>query len=148
MNAQDFDRITYEFHELNDLLLVGMCKAMGYLPIPTLRKYTTEQELGQYLESKGLRTRLYRPGECTCSNNGSLYAYDSEMLQEILDKNSSILYGFGWPVNADNFVDSVAKVVVPSYTPLFDLIADCFSDHGNPGRTSMREIMCAPHRGC
>jgi hypothetical protein len=117
---------------LNDLLDVGPKKPLGYLPLSTIRGHckVNPEDIAQYLQQKGMEVRLWHESFCRVSS-GALYAYDAKALQDLLDKNAPILTEAKWPTAAEQFVNHVATELAPSYTPLFDVVADAFADQNN-----------------
>jgi len=96
---------------LDDLYRVGPDKPMGsFQTLKTKRCKVNVTELRTYLESIGIKTVLY--GETGCirysggllSNKETVYAYDEEALQKLIDENKSVLEKYDWPTDAASFV--------------------------------------------
>ncbi len=97
---------------LNDLLLVGPAKPMGYLPLSKLKKLRFLRAAIQDCEIKGFRYKKYLPGECFALN-GALYVWDESSLQKLLKKHRRLLKKNNIPVIANEFVDYIARNIVP-----------------------------------
>lgn len=122
---------------LKDILGVGFKKPMGYLPISYLKKYSLSsvEMVIIALKTKGIMYKRYTERQCRIGS-GAVYAYHNEALQQLLDKNESVLKTYNWPTAADSFVEKVAtEEDVRGIPPLFDLIVDAFGDKRNPGRS-------------
>lgn len=123
---------------LKDLLLVGSQKPLGYLPIDTLVDLCKVdlKRLQKELEGRGLKTVYLKEGRGRCNiASGALFAYDESALRALLASRKDVLRAEGWPDDPAKFVHYVATKYAKFGTPLFDLVADAFSDKNNRGRT-------------
>lgn len=120
---------------LADLQSVGPKKPVGYLPLSTIEIFASPDEVQKQLEEKGLSTILRRPSVARVGS-GALYAFDPSAVQKILDKpkNNAELKKENWPTQAEPFVRYLSSGNFAKKGPLFDIVADAFSDFGNPGR--------------
>lgn len=113
---------------LNNIRNIGPKKPVGYLPLETITDYCG-QDLDQFVaecRARGHETRIFR-GSQWPGLTGSLYVYDRDSLQTLLDDSRAILEQEGWPFDADGFVANL-YVEVPEGTPIFKLIARAFGD--------------------
>lgn len=113
---------------LGSIRNVGAVKPVGYLPIETITGYCKSdlQALISESETRGLETKIFTGPEWP-GHQGSLYVYDRNALQALLNEGREILAQAGWPTEAEEFVAHL-HVQVPIGTPLFKLIARAFGD--------------------
>lgn len=126
---------------MDDLLLVGERKTIGYLPLETIRNLCLcePKTLQIVLNSMGLHTLMRRESKCRIGS-GALYAYHKEQLKAFLFERISVLEPQGWPVEPEAFVEKLMSCTAKSPSLLFDLIADAFGDSSNPGRTDQKRL--------
>lgn len=121
------DDLTY----LDDLLLVGKSKLLGYLPLSTIIDLCGKDPLNlqEELNRNGLSTRLFTHEECGVGS-GALYAWDNAKLSALLSLpgNEATLLEAEWPTDPAEFVDRVANDFAEGSGPLYDLIAIAFND--------------------
>lgn len=118
---------------LDDLLLVGRTKLMGYLPQNTIINICGSDvaELKEALEQEGKTTLLLSEEQCRVAS-GALYAYDAFQLQKFLDQEpqKKILSAENWPSNVHEFVKRciVETASFDTQVALYDLIALAYND--------------------
>ncbi|MFA6024231.1 MAG: hypothetical protein WC777_03380 [Candidatus Gracilibacteria bacterium] len=115
-------------HALNQIRTIGPEKPVGYLPVETITGYCG-QNFDVFVaecRQRGHETRIFTGGGWP-GFSGSLYVYDKVSLQNLLNRNQSILEQSGWPLNPDEFVANL-HVWVQEGTPIFKLIAQAFGD--------------------
>jgi len=66
-----------------------------------------------------------------------VYARYEPSLLALLDRRGAMLDDSGWPRDCLGFVQRTRDELVRPMTPLYDLIADCYGDKLNPGRTDV-----------
>lgn len=112
---------------LNDLRLVGENKALGYLPISTIKKYSDIDlnKIKEELESKGMVVIELNEEESNVTG-GALYAYDRDSLKHILESGKSILEKNKWPIDPDAFVRHLN--IYTEDEDLYNLIMKVFAD--------------------
>jgi len=116
--------------EMWNLFEVGPQKPMGYLNWGFIQENGYDVEaFAEHFEGEGKCTLMVEPhcGHFTC---GTLYVYDPESLQALLDKHAYILRAEGWPEDADAFVSLVSDESVNGHThqALYRLIGVAFND--------------------
>ncbi len=113
---------------LGNIRNVGPGKSVGYLPIETITDYcgSSAEQLINESRAKGFEAKIFI-GQEWPGHQGSLFVYDRNALQELLNKNREILLQAGWPTEADTFVANL-HIQVPIGTPLYKLIAQAFGD--------------------
>jgi hypothetical protein len=101
-------------HPLDDVLQVGVQKAIGYIvnakctDTPT---YPVDLEaLKERLAKKGRLVDIMPPNESLPAE--ALWVGDAEMMQPILDKNSKILVDAKWPTTAKAFFNKICRTDV------------------------------------
>jgi len=121
---------------MEDILSVGPDKPLGYLPLRTVLDcgVTLSSAIDQARAAGNVALHLIRPEEWG-DPMGSVYVYHFSALQALLDNRKEVPVEAGWPCEADPFVRRVAVDSVEPSTPLYDLIADAFSDADNPFRS-------------
>lgn len=69
-----------------------------------------------------------------------IYAWHRTSLETLLRfdmRHRGALSAAGWPCDCRGFIQRSRAELVPPLTPLYDLIADCYGDKLNPGRTDV-----------
>jgi hypothetical protein len=114
---------------LNSLLLVGPRKAVGYLPLNTIRKvlHMDLQSLVREATAKGLSAVVLEPDRC-CIKSGALYVYDSGSLLDVLEASRIVLSKHGWPTDADGFIIRVASEWLEEASPIYPVIRQAFGE--------------------
>ena len=88
-----------------DLLDVGKKKAVGYLPLETIRSYGgVIYELTDWATSKGIEWDIIMTGNTYC---GALYFWCGRMLSDFLVKHSEVLLDAGIPVSPYEYVQEI-----------------------------------------
>lgn len=115
----------------SDLLDVGTKKALGYLPLSSIRKYggeTAEQDLINWAEEQGLKHKKILGGTTYI---GALYIWDEDMLTKILKRYEDILNDAGVPTDTtEEYVDFIEHYLVhePEYPEAYKVIGKTFND--------------------
>ncbi len=123
---------------LEDLNSVGAEKAVGFMTAE-IAEYQAQRpvsEIRQLFEDKGLQTRLLDERDCW-NQTDTLYVYDEEKLGLLLEDHSALLDSIGWPQEPEEFIKAMAGHWADVKTPLYDLIADCFGNKEDYGRTDV-----------
>ncbi len=114
---------------LESLTLVGAGKAIGYLPLRTIR-----QVLGLKVEdvvadarARGLQAIAFGPRDC-CIKTGALYLYDPSALEHLLRTSSVTLERSGFPVDTEMFVRTIARDWLEQDHPVMPIIRAAFAD--------------------
>ena len=84
-------------------------------------------KVAQYLQKKGIEVRIWDESFCNVGS-GALYAYDTDSLQALLNKNSQTLIEAHWPTQVDPFVICVATVTALFPSRLYEVVAEAFAD--------------------
>lgn len=107
---------------LNDLLRVGSKKAIGYLPIETIKKNGFSYlDIMISLNEKGIETRYFSEEKCKIKS-GALFAFDIDALAKILKENQKILLQANWPIEVDIFINHLIGHTAKPETDLFRLL--------------------------
>jgi len=112
---------------MNDILLIGPRKPMGYLPISTLQM--CGQDTGALIDDariNGLRAEMWGSHECMVGS-GALFVWDAETVEQFIEPNGPLLVGAGWPDDHHMLVRKIATQNVAIDTPLHELIDALFS---------------------
>jgi hypothetical protein len=114
---------------LSSLTAVGTNeKAIGYLPLPTLRGLgISAAALTKLAAAKGL-TAARVTGKHCCIKGGALYVYDHPQLSKLLASHAAVLSEYGWPADPDRFVHMVAQIWLPPSHPVTNVIRIAFAD--------------------
>lgn len=111
---------------LDDLLMVGPEKPMGYLVEEAINSCDVSvDDLKRRLEEKGLVVKIYKRVR-TIAKGPVIFVYDKAALERLLKDNEDILKAAGWPVTAEEFVDKVGNKEAKFGTALYNLIAKAF----------------------
>ena len=111
---------------LNELLNVGLTKAIGYLPIEAIEKNGSSYlEIMIKLKKKGIKTRYFKEEECN-TESGALFAFHNDALVKILQENREAILQAGWPIEADNFINYLIKNTAPRGTTIFSIIKKAY----------------------
>ena len=101
----------------SDIYEVGTKKALGYLPIDTIKTYgDTPENIREWADSKGYEFRQYTQEECHIGWTGAVYVYDPAMLSEILEFHSEVLASpvIPIPTTPDEYVK---HIIAHNYNP-------------------------------
>lgn len=114
---------------LESLTMVGPGKAVGYLPLRTVKRV-----LGLNIEDViataivgGLRAISIGPPHC-CIKSGALYLFDSDALEKLLRASSDILTDAGSPTDPEMFVRFIARDWFAPDHPIMPIIRAAFAD--------------------
>jgi hypothetical protein len=112
---------------LNSLTAVGPEKAIGYLPLYTIRDILQlrPEQVVQASEARGLKTFIAAPAQV---KSGALYVYHRDTLSQLLLESRKIVVSAGAPSDADGFVELIASKWFDPGHPLCPLIALAFND--------------------
>lgn len=95
-----------------DLLNVGDCKLVGYLPMSTIRERggrQAEAKLTRWAKASGLNCKKIMGGS---TDSGALYVWHSTHLAEFLKKHSIVLTTAQIPTNPEKFIDYIEHFTV------------------------------------
>ena len=87
-----------------NLLDVGTRKAVGYLPLSTIKEYGGEHihvEFIYWADEKGLDFSTIKTGH---TGSGAFYVWDEKMLQEILTKHKKVLKKAKIPTTTQKYI--------------------------------------------
>jgi len=114
-----------------DLLDVGKKKALGYLPLGSIRTYggkTAEKDLINWAKEQGLKYKKILGGT---THIGALYIWDEDMLMNILKKYEDVLEEAGVPTNdTEDYVDFIEHnyVIESEYPEAYRAVGKTFND--------------------
>jgi hypothetical protein len=112
---------------MNDLVLVGPRKPLGYLPISTLQM--CGQDMTAVIDNariKSLRAEMWGSHRCNVGS-GAVFVWDANRIEEFIELNEDLLADADWPVDHHMFVRRIATEQVPLDTPLHELIDTLYS---------------------
>ncbi|MBY5809388.1 hypothetical protein [Rhizobium leguminosarum] len=112
---------------LRSLTDVGPSKAVGYLPLYTIKRFlkTTPKALATSAASRGLAAARFTSRACRIKS-GALYVYDRTTLTGLLQGQAEAVGPAGLPLNADAFVAHIAAVLYDEDHPAYGFIAAAF----------------------
>lgn len=112
---------------LLSLSQVGPSKAIGYLPLYTIRDFVqlSPDSIAASASARGLETRQFKPEAC-CIKSGALYVYDRKALDQILKAHAEVLEANELPILPDLFVAHIAAVWFDPNHPACAVIARAF----------------------
>ncbi len=109
------DRMSMKrFQYSEDLLDVGVSKALGYLPLSTIEEYGGDDALSSLIYGAyeaGNEAKIFDSGT---TGSGALYVWNAGMLQFLLDKYRDVLTQAGVPVTVFEYVWHVEHHLVDS----------------------------------
>jgi hypothetical protein len=114
---------------LECLTLVGSGKAVGYLPLRTV-KHVLGLEVEEVISDatdRGLKAISIGPRHC-CIKSGALYVFDPDALEELLRSASDILNSVGSPTDPEMFVRFIARNWFEPDHPIMPIIRAAFAD--------------------
>lgn len=122
----------------DDIERVGVDKPLAYLPIDTIRNINGQDPLEVMKQAKknGYYAKIFSEKKSGI-HSGALFVADLNSLRKLLEKNVDLLKIYRWPTDPVDFIKVILKEVAPEKCQLFDLVADAYGDHNNPGRTSV-----------
>lgn len=96
-----------------DLYNVGKTKAVGYLPIKTIKIYENDtiENVIKCCDRANKTYKIFSEKECFILS-GALFVYDTYMLKCILDQYEYILQKENIPTTPDEYIDFIAKNIV------------------------------------
>jgi hypothetical protein len=116
---------------MNDLLLVGLKKPIGYLPLDTLSDMNVDlQQLRNNLVAKGLIVLELGEHECDIGS-GAFICYDEVALKSLISDHSQILIKEMWPTDPYEFILTCFTKWAEPFTDLDKLIIDAYGNHEN-----------------
>lgn len=111
------------------LSLVGPDKAVGYLPLRTLKHVLglgVEEAVADAV-GRGLKAIRLGPRIC-CIKSGALYVFDQTALERILNGSSATLAEVGAPADPEMFVRFIARNWFAPDHPITPIIQAAFAD--------------------
>lgn len=116
-------------HILGSVQRVGRDKAIGYLPLYTIRDIMglDVEDLVVEAKSRALSALVFGPAEC-CIKSGALYVFDQQSLAALLTASIGALISGGWPTEPDGFVRAVAADWVEPEHPVMPVIRKAFGE--------------------
>jgi len=114
---------------LQSLTRVGDSKAIGYLPLYTIRDFLemTAQELSEQARHRGLDALCFEEDRCLIKS-GALYLYDRDRLNKILAASTHILKLHQWPTDPDLFVGAIAQEWLQPGNPILPIVKQAFGE--------------------
>ncbi|HZR73731.1 hypothetical protein [Bradyrhizobium sp.] len=114
---------------LRSLAEVGPAKPVGYLPLDTIRNFTTlsVEAVANEARARGLAAAQFDSDAC-CIKSGALYVYDREALAKVLKAQAGAVAIAGLPNEPDRFVAQIASVWYPEDDPAYRVIAAAFGE--------------------
>jgi hypothetical protein len=116
-NIDKLRNINYSHGEdfFSSLLDVGVKKAVGYLPLGSIKELggnKAYEQLIKWAKENNLQQKTIRNGE---TFQGALYFWDEKMLQNILDKYKDVLENAGIPITTEDYIDYIERNTVFSH---------------------------------
>ena len=113
-----------------DLLNVGKTKALGYLPIKTIKSYGDENSVNDlviWAKKNNIKSKLFTTGNVA---SGALYFWDESKLKKILNKYKSVLKDAGVPIKPYDYVNHIHHNLVPEqqYPMAYKVVGHTFND--------------------
>jgi hypothetical protein len=128
----------------SDLLYVGTRKAMGYLPLSTIKICGGEYALKELIDWANENHYDYKcVGEVRSQvASGALFVWDEVMLGEILYKYKDILIKANVPIIPEDYVNYTMSNVIHSEVnlPVYIVIGLTFGDSRFRGKTLAQNI--------
>jgi hypothetical protein len=114
---------------LGSLRRVGRDKAVGHLPLHTIRDLPglSVEDLAAEATPKGLSSLLCDSAGC-CIKSGAFYVFDRRRLAALLAGAPDALIGCGWPAEPDGFVRALAAEWLEPNHPVIPLVCEAFGD--------------------
>lgn len=120
---------------LDDLFGVGKTKALGYLPLHTLKDIcqTNIKEIMEFANQNNLHYILYtgwKKGVCDVGS-GAIFVYHEEMLSAILIENKKVLKEANVPYRStQKYVEYIAGTIVDpiTYWEAYIVVGKTFND--------------------
>lgn len=111
------------------LSLVGPDKAVGYLPLRTVKHVLglDVEEVAAGAVGRGLKAICLGPRLC-CIKSGALYVFDQAALERILNWSSVTLAKVGAPADPERFVRFIARKWFAPDHPITPIIQAAFAD--------------------
>jgi hypothetical protein len=105
-----------KFKYSEDLLEVGVSKALGYLPLSTIEEYGGDSAISDLIYDAydaGNEAKIIDTGT---TGSGALYVWNVKMLKAILDEYKNILTEAGVPTEVFDYVWHVEHHLIDSKT--------------------------------
>ena len=122
---------------LDDLFEVGISKAVGYLPLSTIKKIGGKKFINTLIEYAKRENLDYMLFEFPSAySSPELYFYDIKMLNPILSKYKDVLQNAGIPTSPKEYIEYIHEVNVKreEYPEAHYVIAKTFDDKFNMSR--------------
>jgi len=114
---------------LQSLYGVGPKKAIGYLPLYTLREFLQidPREMADQVALRGLTTAIFNVEQCRIKS-GAIYFYDRDELQKLLNSSAGSLTQCGLPIDPDHFLKEIAATWYEPEHPVYPIISAAFGE--------------------
>lgn len=128
----------------SDLLYVGTKKALGWLPLSTIKMYGGEYAIKELIDWAIENKYQYKCADEVCSQvaSGALFIWDKVMLGEILYKYKNILTKANIPIIPEDYVYYTMNHIIFSQLnlPAYIIIGFTFNDKRFSGKTLKQNI--------
>jgi len=128
----------------SDLLYVGTKKALGWLPLSTIKMYGGEYAIKELIDWAIENKYQYKCASEIRSNvaSGALFIWDEVMLGEILYKYKNILTKANIPIIPEDYVEYTMNNTIFSQLnlPAYIVIGFTFNDKRFSGKTLKENI--------
>lgn len=119
---------------------VGKTKAVGYLPLYTIRDHLKREatEVARELEGRGLTVGILTEEESKIKS-GSLFAFDRLMAETIIARHANVLAQKRWSSDVDQVMTEISTVWFGMDDPAMPLIKELYNDQTSgsaPGESS------------
>lgn len=116
-------------HILAAHLKLGIHKTVSYLPIVTVTdvlKLTVDEYI-RLIERAGHQAAVFST-ERSCIKSGAIYAFSRSDLETVLQDSAPVLTRYGWPVDADSFIERIAWEWLDEDSPILPIVRRAFGD--------------------
>jgi hypothetical protein len=100
----------YEFHErLKDLNSVSETKPVGYLPLPTIRRFVTRDlgHLQAFYDQRGLSCKIFSAEESPI-RGGAFVVFHEQAVQGVIDRQILLIQRLDWPTDSSGLIDLIS----------------------------------------
>ncbi|QGM97939.1 hypothetical protein [Methylocystis parvus] len=88
---------------------VGQGKAVGYLPLATLKNVLriSADKIRESCEARGLNVKIFDE-DSSCIKSGAIFVYDTGLVRGIIDRFDQDILARGWSGDVESIIERIA----------------------------------------
>lgn len=108
---------------------VGQGKAVGYLPLATLKNVlgVSADKIRESYLARGLNVKIFNE-DASCIKGGAIFVYDTELFQGIIDRFDQDILAHGWSDDVESIIERIAIEWYCENDPLMPFIKALYGE--------------------